>query len=502
MGSKANDARDESALLLGYAAKLEWGSRHCHGVNYTQNPSMSEMAWLHHSIFPLRRLGHRMLTLNKAFRASDAFLVGVVLEETFMKRNTSLIALSTAFLVTITVILVLSAGAWAQSKYKTLYKFKDGEDGGTPAAGLIFDQAGSLYGAALTGGKGSGVVFQLIPNPNGGWTQKVLHQFIGGEDGAGPGNSLIFDLAGNLYGTTSSGGSHDSGTVFQLVPNADGSWTENTLYSFCSRTDCADGSLPDSSLIFDPAGSLYGTTIGGGANQDGTVFQLVPNLDGSWTENVLYSFCSRTNCADGSTPYSNLIFDSAGNLYGTTPFGGSGGGVVFQLVPNADGSWTENVLHSFIGEEGYQSFGGLVFDPAEQNLYGVTTWGGTHSGGTAFKLKRNANGSWTDRVLHNFCSRMHPFCADGYQPVEGVIFDVVGNLYGTTFGGGTRNSGVVFKLTPNPKGGWKESVLHTFLNDPGAAPDAGLIFDPTGKAYGTTQGDGHSTFGSVFEVTP
>jgi uncharacterized repeat protein (TIGR03803 family) len=166
-------------------------------------------------------------------------------------------------------------------------------------------------------------------------------------------------------------------------------------------------------------------------------------LDGSWTENVLYSFCSGTNCVDGSTSYANLIFDSAGNLYGTTPFGGSGSGVVFQLVPNADGSWTES-------------------------------------------------------VLHNFCSRMRPFCADGYQPAKAMIFDVAGNLYGTTFGGGARNSGVVFKLTPNPKSGWKESVLHSFLNAPGGAPDAGLIFGPTGKAYGTTQGDNHKIFGLVF----
>ena len=180
--------------------------------------------------------------------------------------------------------------------------------------------------------------------------------------------------------------------------------------------------------------------------------------------------------------------------------GGSCCGVVLQLVPNLDGSWTENVLHSFTLDEGDNSSGGLVFDRAEQNLFGVTESGGVHGGGTAFKLKQNADGSWTENVLHNFWSATN--CADGSTPYANLIFDSAGNLYGTTFAGGTRNSGIVFRLMPNPKGGWKESVLHSFLNAPGAEPLAGLIFDPTGKAYGTTQGDHLKTFGSVFELTP
>ena len=399
--------------------------------------------------------------------------------------------------------LLMAASACAQSNFKTLYKFKDGADGGLPQAGLIFDQAGSLYGTAEGGGKGSGVVFQLVPKSKGGWTQKVLYQFMGGEDGAFPAAGLIFDPTGSLYSTTAEGGTQNSGTVFQLAPNSDGSWTENPLYSFCSTANCVDGSTPVSSLVLGSSGALYGTTINGGANQAGVVFQLVPNFDGSWKENVLHSFCSLANCADGSTPYGNLIFDSVGNLYGTTPTGGTGEGVVFQLVPNSDGSWTENVLHTFTGSEGYDSYGGLIFDHGEQNLYGVTTWGGAYRGGTVFRLRREAKGNWRHTILHNFCFRKHPFCGDGYQPVkEGLVFDADGNLYGTTFGGGSHNSGVVFKLTRNPKGGWTDSVLHSFLNAPGAAPVAGVILDSSGNAYGATQGDNHTTFGSVFEVTP
>ena len=138
-------------------------------------------------------------------------------------------------------------------------------------------------------------------------------------DGAFPFASLIFDQAGNLYGTTYEGGAHGSGTVFQLAPNADGNWRESVLHSFCSRTNCGDGAFPFASLIFDQAGNLYGTTEDGGAHGDGgTVFKLAPNADGSWRESVLHSFCSRTNCGDGAQPEAGLIFDPAGNLYGTT----------------------------------------------------------------------------------------------------------------------------------------------------------------------------------------
>jgi uncharacterized repeat protein (TIGR03803 family) len=220
------------------------------------------------------------------------------------------------------------------------------------------------------------------------------------------------------------------------------------LYSFC-RPLCGDGDFPVAGLIFDKAGNLYGTTENGGAHGvGGTVFKLAPNADGSWRESVLHNFCRRPHCSDGEFSQANLIFDLAGNLYGTTFSGGGlfGGGTVFKLAPNT-----------------------------------------------------------RESLLHSFCSRTN--CVDGAQPT-GLVFDFAGNLYGTTESGGDQGCyggfgcGAVFKLTPNSKGGWNERVLWTFGDRPGANPAAGLIFDAAGNLYGTTEGDLSTTFGSVFEITP
>jgi uncharacterized repeat protein (TIGR03803 family) len=420
---------------------------------------------------------------------------------------------ASAALMIIIAILMLAPGAGAASKYKTLYKFSGGKDGKYPQASLIFDQAGNLYGTTLEGGdQGSGTVFKLTPNADGSWRESVLYSFCSRTncgDGKLPEASLIFDQAGNLYGTTFVGGAHGSGALFQLVPNADGSWRESVLYSFCSRTNCGDGLWPHASLIFDQAGNLYSTTEQGGAHNVGTVFKLTPNADGSWRESVLYSFCSRTNCRDGEVPVAGLIFDQAGNLYGTTFIGGAdGSGALFQLVPNADGSWRESVLYSFCSRancgDGEVPVAGLIFDQAG-NLYSTTEQGGAENEGTVFKLAPTADGSWRESVLHTFCSRT---CGDGAFPTYAMTFDHAGNLYGTTNYGGDlscnsgNGCGVVFKLVPNSNGGWKETVLHTFFDHPGAYPLAGVIFDPAGNLYSTSSGDGSTTFGSVFEITP
>jgi uncharacterized repeat protein (TIGR03803 family) len=379
-----------------------------------------------------------------------------------MSRNRKrLSTLEAVMLVVIIVIPVLTPGAWAQSKYKTLYKFSGGKDGKFPQAGLIFDQAGNLYSTTLRGGAhGGGTVFKLTPNADGSWRESVLYSFCSRTncgDGENPIAGLTLDTTGNLYGTTIFGGANGGGgTVFKLAPNADGSWRESVLYSFC--LNCSDASGPFAGLIFDQAGNLYGTTSGGGALNQGAVFKLAPNADGSWRESVLYSFCSLTNCADGRGPQASLIFDQAGNLYSTTLSGG-----------------------------------------------------GPHNLGTVFKLTPNADGSWRESVLHSFCSRTN--CGDGELPyVASLIFDQAGNLYGTTSEGGDLSCnnpgygcGVVFKLVPNSNGGWKETVLHTFFDHPGVYPLTGVIFDPAGNLYGTTLGDGREnrgTFGSVFEITP
>jgi uncharacterized repeat protein (TIGR03803 family) len=297
-----------------------------------------------------------------------------------------------------------SNGSWTES---VLYKFTGGADGSGPFAGLIFDGAGNLYGATASGGLlagscstfGCGVVFKLTPNSNGSWTESVLYRFTGGSDGFGPSSDLIFDAAGDLYGTTVEGGDSNCGgkfgcgVVFKLAPNVSGSWSETVLHRFSwSR----DGAFPDGGLVFDGVGDLYGTTASGGNSHDcfgdgcGVVFKLTPNADGTWAESVLKRFAGSKGGAD---PFAGLIFDMAGNLYGTTPQGGetkdcnggAGCGVVFELTPNSNGSWTERVLHVFNGHPAANAYGGLVFDKAG-NLYGTTGNCAGGCGGVVFEV--------------------------------------------------------------------------------------------------------------------
>jgi uncharacterized repeat protein (TIGR03803 family) len=377
------------------------------------------------------------------------------------------------------------------------------------------DAAKNLYGTTFVGGAyGGGTVFKLAPGSNGGWSFSVLHSFCRTcSDGFGPLGALILDSTGNLYGTAALGGAGNGGTVFKLTPNADGSWTEKVLYSFifCVVTDCVDGNSPAAGLLFDAAGNLYGTTQSGGTLNGGTVFKLTPSQD-SWTESLLYNFCGITEtCAAGSNPMASLIFDESGSLYGTTAFGGrstacpnNGCGVVFKLSPQTDGSWTESVLHTFNGRDGASFPSSLIFDSAG-NLYGTTAYGGNlslcNSGGgngcgVVFQLTPDANGSWTENVLRRFTG------ADGREPNGGVVMGVAGNLYGTTTRGGNAcDCGIVFELAPKLGGGRSETGLYRFLNRPGNHPVSGLTLDAAGNLLGTTQGDLTTTFGSVFEVT-
>ena len=404
--------------------------------------------------------------------------------------------------VTLAVFVVLTAGfvsnAWGADKFKTLHKFGFASAmGSEPAASLIFDSDGNLYGTTQFGGRGFGTVFELTPNKDGSWKEKVLHSF-NGKDGFSPAAGLVFDSAGNLYGTTPEGGPHNCGTIFELTPNQDGRWKEKVLHSF----DEKDGNNATSALIFDSLGNLYGTASTGGVsdceNGCGLVFELTLNEDGSWKESVLHFF--DRNGKDGYLPESGLIFDSSGNLYGTTAGGGiNNSGIVFELSRHGNGNWKEAVLHSFSlnGKDGDQPYAGLIFDSAG-NLYGTTVGGGTHDFGTVFKLTPKRDGSWKESVLHSFDLNGK----DGFQPYASVIFDSVGNLYSTTRSGGAYSRGTVFRLTPSAKGGWRETVLHSFANAPGNGPLSGMISDGQGNLYGTTFGDEETTFGSVFEISP
>jgi len=411
-----------------------------------------------------------------------------------------ILAVTTMTLI-ISLMFVQGAGA---CRYKTLFAFTGWNDGNEPLGSLIFDQSGALYGTAYGGGDyGHGVIFKLTPNGDGTWTQSVLHSFDF-PDGDKPSAALIFDASGKLYGTTLIGG-WDEGGVFQFTPNLDGSWSETMWYDHP-----ANGYNPSSSLTLDAAGNLYGTTKvgmwwypGGDCAYPGCggVFELIRNPDGSWSDKGLLAFGGGE---DGKWPVANLIFDAAGNLYSTASAGGTyGQGLVFELMPNPDGTWTKKVLHSFHGKDGSAPSAGLIFDE-KGNLYGTTPKGGAYGGGTVFKLTLGSDGIWRAQVLHSFAADG----ADGVAPYSSLVRDQKGNFYGTTSGGGTEGYGTVFKLK-HKKGGWTETVVHSFKNFPGADPYAGLTLDAAGNLYGTTSGSDwgdcryhNGPCGSVFEITP
>ena len=317
------------------------------------------------------------------------------------------------------VVVVAVPSAHAQT-YSVLYTFKGSHDGAFPNAGLIRDKNGNLYGMTAQGGRCQfcGVVFEL----NAQGRKKVLYKFTGGVDGGLPLAGLVRDSDANLYGTTESDGENAAGVVFKL----DKTGTETVLHSF---TGGVDGGFPNASLVRDHASNLYGTTTGGGAYNDGVVFKV----DTTGAETVLYTF---TGGADGYEPVAGLVRDSAGNFYGTAAFGGRCQfcGVVFELKSNGN----YKPLHRFTGgADGASPYGGVVRDSAG-NLYGTTTYGGAHpTCGVVFKL--GATRTYT--VLHNFTCG-----ADGGNPFAVLVRDSAGNLYGTANYNGTFGNGVVFKL--------------------------------------------------------
>jgi uncharacterized repeat protein (TIGR03803 family) len=320
----------------------------------------------------------------------------------------------------------------------------------------------------------------------------VLYDFPGDYlDGAGPiwSGSLVADAEGNLYGTTMLGGNAACGgicgTVFELSP-AKGEWTRTVLYEFAGGVD--DGAQPDSGLVFDKAGNLYGTTVQGGSLQQcGTVYRLSRNGDGSYTESVLHAFDGSAN--DGCNPLAPVIIDDAGNVFGTTYRGGpGGGGTVFELT-NTGGTWNEKVLWAFTDDlvHEYDLNGPVAIDKAG-NLYGTTAVGGQGPSGTVFELTQTG-GIWTETVIYNF--QYYFDGRDGAGPIDGVTFDGAGNIYGTTTAGGTGTNcvggscGTVYRLQ-KLQNGWKESVLYNFQGGKdGDYPTAGLTLIGK-KLYGTT----------------
>jgi uncharacterized repeat protein (TIGR03803 family) len=411
-------------------------------------------------------------------------------------------------LVASVVVLLSVRSIVAAPTLATLYSFTGGTDGNLPLAGLVADATGALYGTTSQGGNsGFGVAFKLTPPANVGdpWTQTVIHHFTTNTgDGFAREAPLIIDKAGNLYGTTAGGGTNRLGTVFELSPPAiqGGQWTETILFNFSGT----DGAEPLAGLIFDRTGNLYGTTFGGGSRGQGTVFELVaPAIPGgAWTESVLYSFKFG---ADGGNPLGGLVFDKAGSLYGTTEMAGDircndlgGCGVVFKLTPSGT-QWTETVLHTFEGPDGKCPVAGLVIDSAG-SLYGTVEFGGLQNFGVAFHLTPPVTGNqWTYTVLHRFSGGQ-----DGAIPATSLLLSKSGALYGTTTNGGQFNFGTVFKLIPPSitGGQWTTRIVHNFALTDGSSPRGGLRFDPTGTLYGTTSEGGQNgselTGGTVFQI--
>jgi uncharacterized repeat protein (TIGR03803 family) len=423
----------------------------------------------------------------------------------------------------------LTVSAFAQTE-KVVHVFNgtNHTDGSGQEGNLIADSAGNLYGTSFgSGSVGGGNVYKLSPPvpPSSRWTETILHSFSG-HDGANPAAGVVSDPAGNLYGTTAYGGNGPCtvlavvigcGVVYELSPPAvaGGSWTESVLYNFQGG---ADSGGSQAGLIFDTAGNLYGTTSGSGfdfgSNGVGAVFQLSPPSvpGGPWTETTI---CNFPAAVLGVNPFGPVVFDVAGNLYGTTYLGGNLScgatiecGVVFQLAPPAlpGGSWTETVIHTFAGgmHDGANPVGPLVIDPSGI-IFGATFRGGSATGngfGTLFAIRPASGGAWTYATLHFFGGP-----SDGFAPRGGVTLGPGHVLYGTTSSGGSLGVGTVFKLTPGSVGGvWTETILHSFQyststpND-GSTPYGGLLLRG-GTLVGATLSGGPKNSGVAYAVVP
>jgi uncharacterized repeat protein (TIGR03803 family) len=399
--------------------------------------------------------------------------------------------------------MLISPPALHAQSLSVLHSFHNTPDGSAPWSGLARDAAGNLYGTTTTGGDyGYGMVFRVVKRGSG-WVLEPLYSFPNpaqGNDGAMPNAPVVIGPDHALYGTTTTGGDNQ-GIVFKLTspPRVCEStmcpWTETVLYRF---TGGADGGNPYSPVILDDAGNVYGTTQSGGSANLGAVFKLSPSGSG-WTETVLYSFAG---IPDGSQPESGLLLDNAGNLYGTTADGGAGNsGTVFQLVPSGSG-WTENILYSFGPLDGYAPFGGLILDSAG-NLYGTTAYSYVGDG-TVFELSPAGGGQWNFSTLYFLTSG-----APGTPgPVAALIMDNHGNLFGTTFEGGQPGCGLgfgcgtVFELSPG-SGGWNYRLLYQYTGQSdGGFPVDGLVRDAQGNLYGAGWGGGSSGNGVVFEWKP
>jgi uncharacterized repeat protein (TIGR03803 family) len=422
---------------------------------------------------------------------------------------------------TFTTFVLLTAASLSAQTFTVLYNFTGGSDGGDPISGLAIDASGNLYGAAFTGGAGYGTTFELSPGASG-WTFDTLYSFQGSpvKDGAGPSGILLLPN-GTLYGTTQGGGGGcirgvsiyaGCGIVYELTPPP--TRVEHVLDRL---GDPGNGVSPYGlGPLTLHNGSLYGTTFLGGFSGGciyeyscGLTFELTPS-SGTWNETVAWDF-GGTN--DGDEVGSNVIFDKDGNMYGTTIAGGDtknchvqghqGCGIIYELSPPGT-EWTETILYNFTGKnDGGAPYGGLIFDKAG-NLYGATSYGGSGSGGTIYRLAHSASG-WTYKVLYSFAGAgggPNGQCFDCPGSYASLIMDSAGNLYGTTISDGAFGLGMAFELAKS-SGGYAFTDLHDFTaGADGGEVWAGLVRDSSGNLYGTASAGGANGDGVVYEITP
>lgn len=449
--------------------------------------------------------------------------------------QTHTIALRLGMIPLLAAAIILPARA-ATPTLTTLYNFTNLGDGGFPEAGLVLGKSGALFGTTSTGMSGWGSVFELIPSAGGAtWTEVTIYDFTGGADGGNPVAGLAMGKNGIMYGTTYSGGANGYGAVFQVAPKAGGGWTQKVLYSFAGGTD---GENPSAGLTVASNGVLYGTTYGGGSQGLGTVFETIPSETG-WSEKVLYSFLGG---ADGANPLADLVLASNGALYGTTSQGGQftvtndpptcttsapctvdAWGTAFELTPKGGGIWAESILYTFTGgKDGGSPESGLTMGKSGA-LFGNAFWGGNATAcpegdypqgcGAVFELTPPAGEvtTWTETVLYAFTGHS----PDGSHPYGNLGLSASGELWGTTFSGGTNvdvcfpeaytGCGTIFYIKPPaaPGGKWSKNNLIAFPGSPGGGAPNGIALAAGGNMYGTTiEGGTAGGYGTVFLMTP
>jgi len=389
-------------------------------------------------------------------------------------------------------IIALSLATATASTTDVIFSFEE-NNGEYADTDLDVDSAGNIFGTTVIGGShGSGTVFQLSSTPTG-WTQSVLYNFTGGADGGEPYKGVTVDRQGNLYGTAVTGGSGacegGCGVVYRLT-NSGGTWKQRVIHSF---TGGDDGSGPGARVTVDRSGNIYGMTPTGGLYGLGTIYKIHRNA-GTWDFQVIHTF---TGGADGSSGSAGRMLFLNGRLYGAATTGGNyGAGVVFELTPTPVGEWSFRTLYAFHGQpDGSFPYGALL-RAASGKFYGTTYYGGQNGIGSVYELTPRATGEWSEKVIYSFQSG-----SDGNSPISNLVSDANGNLFGTTSEGGL-GSGVIFKLTPNGSQ-WTESIVHAFSGSPdGGFSYNGMVVDTFGNFYGATVHGGEDDDGCVYKFTP